>query len=59
MHLPAAINYGKIAEAERCYGKVLEADSLNFYANNQLARLYYQLGDYGESDGLLSYIGFV
>lgn len=26
----AAINYGKITEAKRCYGKVLESDSLNF-----------------------------
>lgn len=45
----AAINYGKIAEAERCYQKVLATDSLNFYACYQLARLYYQLGDYGKS----------
>lgn len=45
----AAINFGKIAEAERCYQQVLATDSLNFYACYQLARLYYQLGDYGKS----------
>lgn len=41
-----ATNFGRIAEAKRCYHKVLVADSLNFYANYQLARLYFQLGDY-------------
>ena len=44
-----ALSFGKVSEAKRCYHKVLEADSLNFYANHQLARLYYQLGDYGKS----------
>ncbi|MEI3117782.1 MAG: hypothetical protein V8T12_01820 [Parabacteroides johnsonii] len=44
-----AINFGRIAEAKQCYHKVLEADSMNFYANYQLARLYYQLGDYGKA----------
>ena len=44
-----AINFGRIAEAKQCYRKVLGTDSMNFYANYQLARLYYQLGDYGRA----------
>ena len=42
-----AINFGRIAEAKQCYRKVLGTDSMNFYANYQLARLYYQLGGTG------------
>lgn len=41
-----AINIGKGFEAEKLFRRVLETDSLNFYANHQLARLYYQTGDY-------------
>lgn len=41
-----AINLGRAVDAERYFHRVLDADSLNFYANYQLARLYYQLGDY-------------
>lgn len=41
-----AINLGKATEAEHSYRKVLAIDSANFYANYQLGRLYYQLGDY-------------
>lgn len=37
---------GRTSEAETFYTKVLEADSLDFYANHQLARLYYQSGEY-------------
>lgn len=41
-----ATNLGRALDAERYFHRVLSADSLNFYANYQLARLYYQLGDY-------------
>ncbi|MDR0750897.1 MAG: tetratricopeptide repeat protein [Tannerellaceae bacterium] len=41
-----ATNLGKAPEAEYYFQKVLAADSTNFYANYQLARLYFQLGDY-------------
>ena len=34
------VNLGKVEEAEDYYLMVLESDSLNFYANHQLARLY-------------------
>lgn len=45
----AAFNFGRTTEAKRYFLKVLEVDSLNFYANHQLARLNYQLGDYGKA----------
>lgn len=41
-----ATNLGKAKDAEWYFHKVLAADSLNFYANYQLARLYFQLGEY-------------
>lgn len=40
---------GRAAEAETFFHKVLAADSLDFYANLQLARLYYQSGEYQKS----------
>jgi len=36
-------NLGRVVEAEKYYGKVLDADSVNFYANYQLGRLYVSL----------------
>lgn len=45
----AALNFGKTSKAEQCFLKALETDSMNFYANLQLGRLYYQLGDYGKA----------
>lgn len=41
-----AASMGRASEAETFFRKVLEADSLDFYANLQLARLYYQSGEY-------------
>lgn len=41
-----AVLMGRATEAERLFHRVLATDSLNFYANLQLARLYYQSGDY-------------
>lgn len=41
-----AINSGKGKEAEMLFLKMINADSLNFYANYQLGRLYYQTGEY-------------
>lgn len=41
-----SMNLGKASVAERSFRKVLSQDSANFYANYQLARLYYQSGDY-------------
>lgn len=41
-----AIHIGKGAEAETLFHRVLVSDSLNFYANYQLARLYSQMGEY-------------
>lgn len=40
---------GRTTDAERFFQHVLAADSLNFYANLQLARLYYQSGEYGKA----------
>ena len=42
----SAINTGRTAGAERFFLKALEADTLSFYANNQLANFYYQSGEY-------------
>ena len=39
-------NLGRAEDAERYFHQVLSADSSNFYANYQLARLYFQLGEY-------------
>lgn len=44
-----ATSLGRAADAERYFHRVLASDSLNFYANYQLARLYFQLGDYNKS----------
>lgn len=44
-----AINVGRGAEAEKLFYQVLATDSLNFYANYQLARLYYQTENYEKS----------
>ena len=41
-----ATNLGRAEDAERYFHQVLSADSSNFYANYQLARLYFQLGEY-------------
>jgi len=41
-----ATNIGKAGDAQNYFHKVLEKDSMNFYANFQLARLYQQLGEY-------------
>jgi tetratricopeptide (TPR) repeat protein len=41
-----ATNIGKAADAKLYFGKVLEKDSMDFYANYQLARLHQQLGEY-------------
>lgn len=41
-----ATNIGKAGDAQGYFHKVLEKDSMNFYANFQLARLYQQLGEY-------------
>lgn len=41
-----ATNIGKGGDAQSYFHKVLEKDSMNFYANFQLARLYQQLGEY-------------
>lgn len=46
-----ATNLGKAKDAEVYFHRVLASDSLNFYANYQLARLYYQLGDYTKAIG--------
>lgn len=51
-----AINIGKGTEAERLFRKVLATDSLNFYANHQLARLYYQTGDYEKAIAQYMYL---
>ncbi|MDL2304019.1 hypothetical protein LJC72_01595 [Bacteroides sp. OttesenSCG-928-D19] len=48
-----AVNLGKANEAELFYKRVLEADSTDFYANYQLARLYVALDRY--ADGLKHY----
>ena len=45
----SAINIGKAEDAERFFLKVLEADTLSFYANNQLAGFYYQSGEYDKA----------
>lgn len=44
-----AANLGRASEAERFFQQVLDTDSTNFYANYQLARLYFQLGDYDKA----------
>ena len=44
-----ANNQGKTEDAERFFLKVLEADTLSFYANNQLANFYYRSGKYGRA----------
>lgn len=44
-----AANLGRASEAERFFQAVLETDSTHFYANYQLARLYFQLGDYDKA----------
>ena len=47
-----SVHLGKTQDAERYYLKVLEtSDSTDFYANYQLARLYYQLEDYDKAAG--------
>ena len=48
-----AMSLGKAAVAKGCYLKSLQADSTNFYANYQLARLYFQQGEY--RDAVLQY----
>ncbi len=40
-----ATQLGKAMDAERYFRKALRSDSTNFYANYQLARLHYQLGN--------------
>lgn len=44
-----ATNLGRAKEAEQFYFRALAADSTDFYANYQLARLYQQTGDIEES----------
>ena len=44
-----AASLGKATVAKNCYLKTLQADSTNFYANYQLARLYFQQGDYDDA----------
>jgi tetratricopeptide (TPR) repeat protein len=44
-----AANIGIIREAEACFRRALAIDSVDFYANYQLARLYFQSGDYAEA----------
>lgn len=44
-----ATNLGRASDAECYFHRVLASDSLNFYANYQLARLYFQLGDYSKA----------
>lgn len=44
-----AAHLGRASEAERFFRQVLSTDSTNFYANYQLARLYFQLGDYDKA----------
>lgn len=44
-----AVNLGRASEAQRFFRQVLATDSTYFYANYQLARLYFQLGDYDEA----------
>ena len=39
-------NQGKSEDAERFFLKILEADTMSFYANNQLANFYYRSGKY-------------
>lgn len=51
-----AINSGKGSEAERLFRKVLDTDSLNFYENYQLGRLYYQIGEYEKAIGKYNYL---
>lgn len=40
------MNLGRAGEAEKYFIRVVENDSTNFYATYQLARLYFQMGDY-------------
>jgi len=51
-----ATNLGKVAGAEHYFYKVLATDSSNFYANQQLARLYFQLGNYDKALEKYSYL---
>lgn len=44
-----AVNLGRASEAQHFFRQVLTTDSTHFYANYQLARLYFQLGDYDEA----------
>lgn len=44
-----AANLGRASEAERFFQQVLDTDSTHFYANYQLARLYFQSGDYDKA----------
>lgn len=41
-----AASIGRTDEAEACFLRALDIDSVNFYANYQLARLHFQQGDY-------------
>ena len=46
-----AISLGKIRVAEDCFQKTLAMDSMNFYANYQLARVYALQGNYERAIG--------
>ena len=48
-----ASNIGRLSEAQKYYQQVIGFDSVNFYANYQLARLYVTLERY--QDGLRNY----
>ena len=46
-----AMSLGKMRVAEDCFQKTLAMDSMNFYANYQLARVYALQGDYEQAIG--------
>jgi tetratricopeptide (TPR) repeat protein len=51
-----AASIGLTAEAEACFRRALAIDSVDFYANYQLARLYFQQGDYVEAASLYTFL---
>jgi tetratricopeptide (TPR) repeat protein len=51
-----AANIGMIREAETCFLRALTIDSVDFYTNHQLARLYFQSDDYEKAVGYYLYL---
>ncbi|MDR1600926.1 MAG: tetratricopeptide repeat protein [Tannerella sp.] len=51
-----AANIGMANEAESYFRRALAVDSVDFYANYQLARLYFQSGNYVEASALYTFL---